>query len=623
MNLFKKMLQALLLVFVIGANAQVGSLGKTKVTDTLSSLPSDKVLTRSISDERLRVSNITLSDLVLFAESRANFIEGNVLSFENNFGNFYNINSPNGSGIVLDTLGAKLGGVAIIYSKSSFDVGVQGANIYKIGEYTADDISVNKMKFIYLGGGLVEMTIDKIEIQAGFDATEIDFKAMNFAAFYRASDAVVSGTDIVSLPDLSGFGHDLTISGDPQFVEAGINGRASIRFDGNDGIFGVNEIFTERTDLTKIAGWVVFQLEDPIAGGTYSSIMMIGASSYSSAGSDRTMHLYNTNSVNNFYHSVSTVSSNIIHSAGQLLPHSLVFSKSETENTSYFDSNSIGQSKASTDNVSNERLFMGVWDGKGMKGLISEFGFRQEPFTVSELENINIYLRARYGMQTTLSSTPIEVINEGVGGNTTDNVIARISDITDHSADMAVVQIGVNDFRVGVAASRNTPAQFKINLNRIVDSLQVSGVDNIIIQTMPPILNQESSYVCAFFGQPSNCDANAEGDPFRIVQAEVVAEQGAGVYLHDLNQGFISEGQPTYDSSSFLQHQLNYPPNEDGVHYSSIGATYVAQSTYDFIQTNSLPYTKIVFIGDSNTVVDGLGVQAGVVNQFLLIHNQN
>ena len=116
------------------------------------------------------------------------------------------------------------------------------------------------------------------------------------------------------------------------------------------------------------------------------------------------------------------------------------------------------------------------------------------------------------------------VFNKGIGGNNTSDVIARLVDINSLKANLAIVMIGTNDWRIPISGSRRTPTQYKTNLTTIVNSLQANGSQVLLLQ-FPPIVGAESDYVCPFFGQPSGCDSNATAIPFREKIFEVVSEK--------------------------------------------------------------------------------------------------
>lgn len=66
-------------------------------------------------------------------------------------------------------------------------------------------------------------------------------------------------------------------------------------------------------------------------------------------------------------------------------------------------------------------------------------------------------------------------VNEGIGGNTTLNIIARLSTLTAHNADLYVVAIGVNDIRYNDSRGATTVAAYIANIGTIYSSLSAVG----------------------------------------------------------------------------------------------------------------------------------------------------
>ena len=619
----KKLLPLLLILFtsftVFGQKNEIDV--KLQLNNTPTSSSSDKLLTIG-SDSVVKKSSFLLSDIGTPTHTN---LTGNSLLLNSPITKFYNVDTPNSNSIILDLTGTVVNGSATIYSTGASEPGIQGyKTLYKIGTYTADNTSINKMSFVHLKDSIVELTIKTIFSQAQTGAEELDIPAFNFTGFWRASEAVTSSGNVITVPDLSGNGYTVGVRGNPEYETNGINGRPSIRVTNDDGLSIEVGSFTQRTNLAEIAGYVVYQIENTV-GATYHLVYMIGAASYTTTGSFTSKFLYNPNSTNNFIDAYHQSSLSTTHNGTQLEPHSVVFSKTATNSTSYFDGDITGVTTTGTQNINNNTLFLGLWDGKGMNGLISEFAMRQDPFTPAEIATLSTYLNARYGIDASNSSPPITVVNEGVGGNTTENVISRLPSINAAPlADLFVINIGVNDWRLGSASSRNTPADYKIHLDSIVSNLQANNpTASIIIQSIPPILNEESDYVCAFFGLSSGCDADATGDAFRTKQQEVANERGANVYFQPLHAAMVASGQVTHTANSFIQNQFNHDLQVDGVHVTATGATFIAQHTYDFTQTNSITFNVVKFVGDSNTAGDGLGEFQKIPPEFERIYGLN
>lgn len=68
----------------------------------------------------------------------------------------------------------------------------------------------------------------------------------------------------------------------------------------------------------------------------------------------------------------------------------------------------------------------------------------------------------------------ITFINEGIGGNTTLDVIARMSSITAHGADGYIVAIGVNDARYNDSRGATSQSAYVANMTDIINALKAA-----------------------------------------------------------------------------------------------------------------------------------------------------
>lgn len=83
---------------------------------------------------------------------------------------------------------------------------------------------------------------------------------------------------------------------------------------------------------------------------------------------------------------------------------------------------------------------------------------------------------------------PVKVINAGIGGNTTQNAIARFEkDVLAKQPDLVVIQFGINDSAVDVwkdppaKASRVSQKQYEANLRSLIDQLQQRDIKVILM----------------------------------------------------------------------------------------------------------------------------------------------
>lgn len=87
-----------------------------------------------------------------------------------------------------------------------------------------------------------------------------------------------------------------------------------------------------------------------------------------------------------------------------------------------------------------------------------------------------------YDVLTCREDSPIAyVANEGVGGQTSDEILDRVPDVLDHDPEVVLVVAGTND----VLEDKSTDETFA-NLTAIRDGLADGGVEQIIFGSLPP-----------------------------------------------------------------------------------------------------------------------------------------
>jgi len=418
---------------------------------------------------------------------------------------------------------------------------------------------------------------------------------MSLNMYVRAWDGITSTNGVVnSLNDLTGNGNNLTAVGNPTIVTNGIGGLQSIRFSGTNRLELLNSI-SGITDLSKRAGWIVYKIEEP-NGFTYHNIFLLGGASYTDAGTNF-LHLYNTNATNDFILNLSTNTLDALVNNQQLVSNYAIFEKSAT---SKLNVSGIIKTGTGSQNINNNNLFIGQWNLRGAKMLFSEMAILDNNTNVisaSDLSNLETYFLNTYG----ISKKP-KVINAGVSGNNTTDVINRLPAINANDCELAVVMIGTNDWRHPTASQRRTPSQYKNNLTSIVQSLKNAG-SQVLLLNFPPVLEEEQNQACSYFCLACDCDVDSTSIAIREKILEVATEQN--VLYYDLKQEFVNVSQPTNLSTSYMQCMANVN-RKDGVHPTSVGADFIATKIKNYLTLNNLNFNSYIFIGDSITFGDGL-----------------
>lgn len=86
---------------------------------------------------------------------------------------------------------------------------------------------------------------------------------------------------------------------------------------------------------------------------------------------------------------------------------------------------------------------------------------------------------------------PPEIVNRGVGGDRTAELLHRVDeDVIAEKPDCVVLQVGINDvWRRFTVGEETTPEQFRANYGQLVSKIKETGAKLILVQ--PFVLNME------------------------------------------------------------------------------------------------------------------------------------
>jgi lysophospholipase L1-like esterase len=190
------------------------------------------------------------------------------------------------------------------------------------------------------------------------------------------------------------------------------------------------------------------------------------------------------------------------------------------------------------------------------------------------------------------------VINAGVGGNNTIDLLNRIDkDCLSHHPDLTILMIGTNDMN----SMKHVPlAQYKINLEKIIDLIKKSKSKVLVINILPTYEPYLFTRHPASFYEP-------EGPSGRRKMVNQVVQQVAKdkkVEFLDINHVFERIGNIGLDETSYISNMAN-SKSTDGVHPTAYGYRSIALAVYETIINRKLPHTKVVCFGDSITAGDG------------------
>jgi lysophospholipase L1-like esterase len=204
------------------------------------------------------------------------------------------------------------------------------------------------------------------------------------------------------------------------------------------------------------------------------------------------------------------------------------------------------------------------------------------------------------GYQKTIAQEPIEpfVINAGIGGNNTKDLLARIDkDCLAYHPDLTILMVGTNDMN----SMKYIPIdQYEKNLRKIIDLILKSKSQVLLMNILP---NYEPYLLTRhprnFYGE--------EGPSGRMAEVNKVIKKVAikkNVSFLDMHHIFNKVGNIGLDKSSLIQNEAN-SNNTDGLHPTPEGYRVMGIVVYEYIMNKNLPHKRIVCFGDSITHGDG------------------
>ena len=214
--------------------------------------------------------------------------------------------------------------------------------------------------------------------------------------------------------------------------------------------------------------------------------------------------------------------------------------------------------------------------------------------------NINNSSEFDCDYNTSSDNSTIEVLNEGVAGNNTNNLLSRIdTDVLAHSPDTVIIMVGTNDMlNSGKLVSLD---DFETNLTDLADQI-LSYNSKLILMTIPHCIEELLL---------TRHDASAyepDGPNGRVDLANQVIIQVAAEKNTTLVDVFsLFDGRVNMDADSLIVNPAN-SGIEDGVHPTTEGFEVMADAIYTSITDNNLPINKIVCFGDSITARDYPGL---------------
>lgn len=205
---------------------------------------------------------------------------------------------------------------------------------------------------------------------------------------------------------------------------------------------------------------------------------------------------------------------------------------------------------------------------------------------MSILSGINMYGQERV-------SAPF-IINSGVGGNNTVDMLARIDkNCLAHHPDLTILMAGTNDMN----SKKHIPLpQYEKNMRLIIGKIMDIKSRILLMSILP-------AYEPYLYTRHDKAFYDPEGYIGRKTAMNELIEKLASEYgltFLDMHHIFETVGNVGEKSDSLIQNEAN-SGQPDGVHPTGEGYRVMAVAIYECIVQNNLPRERIVCFGDSIT----------------------
>lgn len=192
------------------------------------------------------------------------------------------------------------------------------------------------------------------------------------------------------------------------------------------------------------------------------------------------------------------------------------------------------------------------------------------------------------------------IINAGVGGNNTVDLLARIDkDCLAHKPELTILMIGTNDMN----SRKHVPlANYEQNLRTICAKL-VAAQSQVMLMTILPAYEPYlmTRHDPAFYAPEGHAVRKQKvNDTIRKIAVDNQFP------LLDMHHIFEKVGHIGLEASSLIKNEAN-SNKTDGIHPTPDGYRVMSIAVYTFLTQNQLLKNRIVCFGDSITIGDGNG----------------
>ncbi len=203
----------------------------------------------------------------------------------------------------------------------------------------------------------------------------------------------------------------------------------------------------------------------------------------------------------------------------------------------------------------------------------------------------------------------VSILNKGIGGNNTFNLIERIeSDVIAENPDLVVLLVGTNDMLN--SAKMISGEKFRSNIDTLIEILKENRIE-VVLMSPPPV---DTVYLFERHDRKKyNVDPNRKLNTVsRIMKEKALQHRFSFV---DLFQSFQQIGIPRHNTDSLIQNENNSGAR-DGVHPTGRGYEKIGAEVFKVLleEKKIKKGMKIICFGDSITYgarVAGQGTASG------------
>ncbi|SFW23872.1 Lysophospholipase L1 [Sinomicrobium oceani] len=208
-----------------------------------------------------------------------------------------------------------------------------------------------------------------------------------------------------------------------------------------------------------------------------------------------------------------------------------------------------------------------------------------------------------------VSGQQCSVINAGVPGNTTGDLLARLdTDVLEQHPDLVLMMIGTNDMLN--TSKMISFEEYENNLKTLSAKIKEQKIRCILISP-PPV---DTVYLYQRH-DPGVFDQDPNSKLYRMTSVLNKLKDRYGFGMIDLYHAFTRKQIPVHNRDSFIKNESN-SGEKDGVHPTAKGYYFIAERIYEYLKENNLIQnnSKILCLGDSITYglhVEGEGTSRG------------